>query len=159
MSATSTLAESERRLWDAADDLRANSKLRSSEYSVPVLGLIFLRYADYHFAQVDARLKATQAASKRPLPRSKARYQAEGVLFLTEAARFGALLQLPEGVNIGAAINEAMRAIETENDELKDVLPKTYSNPTQVVERSRAFRRPYPAKASTPRDNLNRIAI
>ncbi len=39
----------EKRLWDAADDLRANSKLKSSEYSMPVLGLIFLRYADYIF--------------------------------------------------------------------------------------------------------------
>lgn len=124
---SSTLAEIERRLWDAADDLRANSKLRSSEYSVPVLGLIFLRYADYRFTQVDAMLKAAQGTSKRPLPLSNARYQAEGVLFLPDAARFGALLQLPEGANIGAAINDAMRAIEAENDELKDVLPKTYN--------------------------------
>lgn len=123
----SNLAEIERRLWDAADDLRANSKLKSSEYSVPVLGLIFLRYADFRFAQVDARLKAAQSNSKRPLPLSKARYQAEGVLFIPETARFNTLLQLPEGANIGMAINDAMRAIEAENDELKDVLPKTYN--------------------------------
>lgn len=58
----STLVEVERRLWDAADDLQANSKLKSSEYSVPVLGLIFLRYANYRFAQVDASLKAARAA-------------------------------------------------------------------------------------------------
>ena len=43
-------SELEQRLWSAADGLRANSKLRSSEYSTPVLGLIFLRYADYKFA-------------------------------------------------------------------------------------------------------------
>ena len=47
----------EKRLWDAADELRANSKLKSAEYSVPVLGLIFLRYADYKFAQAEAKLK------------------------------------------------------------------------------------------------------
>ena len=44
------LAEIEKHLWDAADELRANSKLKSSEYSIPVLGLIFLRYADHKFA-------------------------------------------------------------------------------------------------------------
>jgi type I restriction enzyme M protein len=127
MASTANLAEVERRLWAAADELRANSKLKASEYSIPVLGLIFLRYADYRFEQVDQRLKATQSASRRTLPLSKARYQAEGVLYLPEAARFGRLLWLPEGANIGAEIDNAMRAIEAENDELKDVLPKTYN--------------------------------
>ena len=47
------LNELERRLWSAADELRANSKLKSSEYSIPVLGLIFLRYADHKFAQAE----------------------------------------------------------------------------------------------------------
>jgi type I restriction enzyme M protein len=47
----------EKRLWDAADDLRANSKLKSSEYSMPVLGLIFLRYADYKFEQAAETLR------------------------------------------------------------------------------------------------------
>ena len=54
----------EKRLWDAADDLRANSKLKSSEYSMPVLGLIFLRYADYKFEQVEKEL-ASKATSRR----------------------------------------------------------------------------------------------
>ena len=120
-------SEIEKRLWDAADQLRANSKLRSSEYSVPVLGLIFLRYADSRFAQIDKQLKAAQVGSHRPLPLSKARYQAEGVLYIPEHARFATLLWLPEGADIGKAINDAMRAIETENVELKDVLPKTYN--------------------------------
>ncbi len=119
--------EVEKRLWDAADQLRANSKLKASEYSVPVLGLIFLRYADARFEQADKRLKAAQATSRRSLPLSKARYQAEGVLFIPEAARFGHLLWLPEGADIGKAINDAMRAIEAENEELRDVLPKTYN--------------------------------
>jgi len=119
--------EIERRLWDAADQLRANSKLKSSEYSVPVLGLIFLRYADYRFEQVDRQLKRAQSSARRPLPLSKARYQAAGVLYIPEEARFARLLWLPEGADIGKAINDAMRAIEAENDELKDVLPKTYN--------------------------------
>lgn len=121
------LADVEKRLWDAADNLRANSKLKSSEYSVPVLGLIFLRYADYRFDQVDKQLKAAQSSSPRALPLSKARYQAAGVLFLPSEARFQHLLWLPEGADIGKAVNDAMRAIENENDELKDVLPKTYN--------------------------------
>jgi type I restriction enzyme M protein len=54
-------------------------------------------------------------------------YQARGVLYLPEVARFSALITLPEGANIGAAINDAMRAIEAENPDLKDVLPKTYN--------------------------------
>jgi type I restriction enzyme M protein len=47
--------ELERRLWGVADEFRANSKLKSSEYSVPVLGLIFLRYADHKFTQAKAK--------------------------------------------------------------------------------------------------------
>jgi len=124
---TAPHTEIERRLWDAADQLRANSKLKSSEYSVPVLGLIFLRYADYRFEQVDRQLKAAQTSARRPLPLSKARYQAAGVLYLPEEARFAQLLWLPEGADIGKAINGAIRAIEVENEDLKDVLPKTYN--------------------------------
>jgi type I restriction enzyme M protein len=49
--------EIEKRLWAAADELRANSRLRASEYSVPVLGLIFLKYADCKFARATERLQ------------------------------------------------------------------------------------------------------
>jgi len=52
-SMPASLAEIEKHLWDAADELRANSKLKSSEYSIPVLGLIFLRYADHKFARTE----------------------------------------------------------------------------------------------------------
>jgi len=114
----------ESRLWDAADELRANSKLKSSEYSVPVLGLVFLRYADHKF-QAAAKELTGQAGGRRKI--GSADYQARGVLYLPESARFSALIQLPEGANIGAAINDAMRAIEAENPDLKDVLPKTYN--------------------------------
>jgi type I restriction enzyme M protein len=116
--------ELEKRLWGAADELRANSKLKSSEYSVPVLGLIFLRYADHKFAKAKEKL-ATQSTGRRTI--GKADYQAQGVLYLPESARFSTLLQLPEGADIGKAINEAMKAIEADNEDLKDVLPRTYN--------------------------------
>jgi type I restriction enzyme M protein len=114
----------EKRLWDAADELRANSKLKSSEYSIPVLGLIFLRYADQKFAAAQKDLEG-KGTGRRQIGKSD--YQAKGVLYLPETARFQNLLQKPEGGNIGQAINDAMRAIEGENPDLKDVLPKTYN--------------------------------
>jgi type I restriction enzyme M protein len=116
--------ELEKRLWGAADELRANSKLKSSEYSVPVLGLIFLRYADHKFAKAEAVLKS-QGSGRRTI--GKADYQARGVLYLPPPARFSSLLQLPEGADIGRAINDAMKAIEGDNEDLKDVLPRTYN--------------------------------
>ncbi|MFA4838549.1 MAG: class I SAM-dependent DNA methyltransferase [Candidatus Neomarinimicrobiota bacterium] len=114
----------ESRLWAAADELRANSKLKSSEYSVPVLGLVFLRYADHKFQAAAKVLEGTGGVRHRIGP---ADYQARGVLYLPEESRFSALIKLPEGSNIGSAINDAMRAIEVENPDLKDVLPKTYN--------------------------------
>src|SRR5260370_9829007 len=114
----------EKQLWGAADELRANSKLKSSEYSVPVLGLIFLRYADHKFSQAKAKLTA-KSTGRRTI--GKTDYQAQGVLYLPEAARFSKLLDLPDSADIGKAINDAMRAIEADNEDLKDVLPKTYN--------------------------------
>jgi len=128
MSANNT--EIEKRLWDAADELRANSKLKASEYSVPVLGLIFLRYADHKFAHAEQEIQAEQAAragGRRQRPVTRADYHARGVLFIPDEARFQRLVQLPEGENIGRAINDAMKAIEAQNPDLKDVLPKTYN--------------------------------
>jgi len=81
----------ERRLWEAADELRANSKLKSSEYSVPVLGLIFLRFADHRFTMAGQRLVGAAGSRRRT---SKTDYQARGVLFLPEQARFANLLNL-----------------------------------------------------------------
>ena len=118
--------EIEKRLWDAADELRANSKLKSSEYSVPVLGLIFLRYADWKFTQaVETFRRSVSTTSRRTI--GKTDYQALGVLYLPDEARFSTLLNLPEGADIGKAINAAMTAIERENKDLDGVLPKTYT--------------------------------
>ncbi|NLF10566.1 MAG: SAM-dependent DNA methyltransferase [Anaerolineaceae bacterium] len=115
----------EHRLWDAADELRANSRLRASEYSTPVLGLIFLRYADLKFEHAQAALEGQQLGRRRSI--GPADYHAQGVLYIPEEARFQHLLQLPESANYGAAINDAMRAIEEANPALRDVLPKTYN--------------------------------
>lgn len=113
----------EQQLWDAADELRANSKLRTHQYSVPVLGLIFLKYADVRFQRAKENLEE-DLDPRRDI--SKADYKAEGVIFLPDEARFSLLLELPEDVNLGKNINEAMEAIERENPELEDVLPKNY---------------------------------
>jgi len=118
-------SEIEKKLWSSADELRANSNLKASEYSVPVLGLIFLRFADARFSQVERELAAVLPVGSRRAT-GKNDYQARGVMYLPPQARFSYLLKLPEGENIGRAINDAMHAIEAENDELKGVLPKTY---------------------------------
>jgi type I restriction enzyme M protein len=118
-----SVADVEGRLWDIADSLRANSGLRASEYSTPVLGLIFLRFADHRFEEAEKALVGT-ATGRRTI--GKLDFQARGAIYLPDNARFSALLNLPEGENIGRAIDDAMRAIEAENEELRDVLPKTY---------------------------------
>ncbi len=123
--AVSSYGYVEKRLWGAADELRANSKLKSSEYSVPVLGLIFLAYADQKFAVAEQEI-AAQGKGRRREP-GRVDYQAKGVLYLPEQTRLKTLLNLPEGANIGSKINEAMKAIEEENPDLKGVLPRTYN--------------------------------
>jgi type I restriction enzyme M protein len=112
------------RLWATADELRANSRLKSSEYSIPVLGLIFLRYADQRFTQAEIELSGSFGGRRQI---GKTDYQARGVLYLPEAARFGTLLRLTEGENVGQAINDAMKAIEEENEDLRGVLPRNYN--------------------------------
>jgi len=124
---TSNYSEIEKKLWNSADQLRANSMFKPSEYAVPVLGLIFLRYADHKFGLAKKELEGKDLATDSRRSISKADYQARGVMYLPEQARFSNLLRLPEGENIGKAINDAMKAIEAENEELKDVIPKTYN--------------------------------
>jgi type I restriction enzyme M protein len=114
----------EKPLWEAANQLWVNTKLKPSEYSAPVLGLIFLRFAEQKFAAAEARI-AKGSAGRRKI--GKIDYQAEGVVFLPPEARFGHLLKLPEGANLGKVINDAMKAIEVANEDLKGVLPRTYT--------------------------------
>lgn len=117
MTNASTLAALERRLWDAADQMRANSKLKSHEYSTPVLGLVFLSYADHRSQELAKQIGPDADPDD---------FLAEGVLYVPEQARYSELLALPEGANIGAAINEARSAIEERNPDLKGALPKMY---------------------------------
>jgi type I restriction enzyme M protein len=117
------LNDLENRLWSAADQLWANTGLKPSEFSNPVLGLIFLRYAEKRFHEAEAKLVADGLNASEI---EKFDYQAEGALFLPETARFSYLLDLAEGHDIGKAINEAMAAVEAENEELKGVLPRSY---------------------------------
>ena len=123
----------EKRLWDAADQFRANSGLKAAEYSTPVLGLIFLRFADARFAAQRAKLETAAAASASTSSRRGSRvdepdaYHADGILYLPTEARFDYLLSLPEAENIGAKVNAAMAAVEKQNPQLSGILPKTYN--------------------------------
>ena len=87
----------EKRLWDAADQFRANSGLKSQEYSAPVLGLIFLRFAEVRFAAQRAKLEKASASARRGSRVDEpAAYHAEGILYLPAEARFGFLLNRSE---------------------------------------------------------------
>ena len=121
-------ASLEKRLWDAADQFRANSGLKAQEYSGPILGLIFLRFAEVRFAAQRAKLEKAGASSRRGSRVDEpAAYHAENVLYLSSEARFDYLLNMPEAADIGAKVNAAMREVEKHNPQLAGVLPKTYN--------------------------------
>lgn len=114
----------ENSLWAAADQLWANTGLKPSDFSTPVLGLIFLRFADKRFSELTAQFTKKGAPTDELEPMD---YQAQGVLFLPEEARFSYLLTLTEGDNLGRAINSAMAFVEANNEELRGVLPRSYN--------------------------------
>ena len=120
---TDELARVRRTLWAAADELRANSTLSPAEYRGPVLGLIFLAYAEHRFEQVRPEMEA-KATVRRPVTADD--YRARSVLYVPDEARLSGLVSLPEGDNLGKAIDEAMKAVEAANPELRDVLPRGY---------------------------------
>ena len=121
-------ASLEKRLWEAADQFRANSDLKPQQYSGPLLGLIFLRFAEVRFAALRAKLEKASASSRRgSRVDDAAAYHAENVLFLSPEARFDYLLTLPESADVGGKINEAMRQVEKHNPQLAGVLPKTFN--------------------------------
>jgi len=114
-------------LWEAADQLRANSKLTSSEYCMPVLGVIFLRHATNRYQAALQAIQADQAAGKMPKrPLVKGDFIKRRALMLPEIARYDHLLKLPSGANLGAALVEAMNAIEADFEPLANQLPKDY---------------------------------
>jgi type I restriction enzyme M protein len=131
-------------LWEAADQLRANSKLTATEYSMPVLGLIFLRHAFNRFTAVREVVEESlpsRGGRKRPV--TKADFLKRSAIFLPEEARFDRLANLPEGEDVGEALVVAMRAIEDEYESLEGALPKEYQRfePDLLRELLRIFNR------------------
>ena len=129
MTATSLdrIDKIEASLWEAADQLRANSKLTSSEYCMPVLGVIFLRHASNRYDVALAAIEADQEAGRMPYRRLVAAdFVRRRALMLPSIARFDHLLALPSGADLGRALVDAMNAIEKDFEPLKGVLPKEY---------------------------------
>ena len=123
----STIEKIESQLWESADQLRANSKLTSSEYCMPVLGIIFLRHASNRYENALAQIKADQAAGKMPnRPLVKSDFIKRRALLLPEKGRYDYLLKLQTGESFGAALVEAMNVIEDDFEPLKGQLPKDY---------------------------------
>jgi len=119
----------ESELWESADLLRQGSKLSSQEYCMPVLGLIFLRYAYSRFKYVEAEiLKDRPMRNGRVLPVEPSDFKQKSAIFLPEKARYDYLLNLPDDADCGKAVNEAMELIEAESPQLKGILPKTYTS-------------------------------
>ena len=133
----------EAELWESADLLRAESKLTSNQYCMPVLGLIFLRYAYSRFKMVEAEiLKDRPSRGGRVMPVEASDFAAKSALYLPKEAQYDYLLNLPEDISsmglvnraghsmnsLGEVVNNAMELIEDQSDQLKGVLPKTYTD-------------------------------
>ena len=120
------LKKLENDLWAAADKLRANSDLKASEYSTPVLGLIFLKFADNKYRQHEAAIaQEYQALKGSRRERSEQNIAIEKCgFYLKPEARYDYLLNLPEQENIAKAIRAAMASIERTKPELLGVLPQ-----------------------------------
>ncbi|WP_395655901.1 N-6 DNA methylase [Flavobacterium sp.] len=123
------LKQLETRLWKTADDLRANSKLTASEYSFPVLGLIFLRQAYNRFIiakqQIEKSLPVHPTRGVRTIEKND--FLTAKAIFLNESAQWYNIANLPDSADLGEYINEAMRNIESEYENLLGVLPKEYN--------------------------------
>ena len=121
------ITQVETSLWEAADQLRANSNLTATEYSMPVLGVIFLRHATNRYQSALQAIEADQAAGTMPKrPLGKADFIKRRALMLPEVARYDTLLNLPSGASLGAALVTAMNAIEADFPPLLGSLPKDY---------------------------------
>lgn len=130
-------------LWKSADLLRAGSKLTSNQYCMPVLGLIFLRYAYSRYKKVEAEiLKDRPSRGGRVMPVEASDFAEKSALFLPKEAQYEYLLNLPENIalanlkdkdgqemnSLGAVVNNAMSLIEEQSEQLAGVLPKTYTD-------------------------------
>ena len=129
-------------LWEAADLLRAGSKLTSNQYCMPVLGLIFLRYAYSRFKLVEAEiLKDRPVRGGRVLPVEASDFASRSALFLPREAQYAYLVELPEQISaaglisyhgevmnsLGEVVNNAMELVEQQSEQLTGVLPKSYT--------------------------------
>ena len=118
----------ETELWEAADLLRVDSKVTSQEYCMPVLGLIFLRYAYSRFKFVEGEiLKNRPVRNGRVAPVEAEDFKSKSAIFLPEEARYDYLLNLPDSEDMGKAINHAVELIEEQSAQLKGILPKNYT--------------------------------
>jgi type I restriction enzyme M protein len=116
-------------LWEAADNLRANSKLTSSDYFMPVLGIIFLRHAANRFEAATKQIQEDQAAGRMPKRAPiNADYVRRRALWLPEQARYDVIMDkaATSGTDLPKLVTEAMTAIEDEFEPLQGVLPKDY---------------------------------
>ena len=133
----------ESELWESADLLRAGSKLTSNQYCMPVLGLIFLRYAYSRYKQVEADiLKDRPSRGGRVMPVEASDFAAKSALFLPKEAQYNYLLNLPNDISsaglknkdghvmisLGEVVNNAMQLIEDQSEQLVGVLPKSYTD-------------------------------
>lgn len=143
MAAQSSIKQLEEDLWASSDTLRASSKLNSNQYCMPVLGLIFLKYAYGRFKKVEAELlKDRPTRGGVPLPVTERDFQAKSALYLPREAQYDFLLNLPENIasanitdeegrllsKLGDVVNYSMRLIEQQSEHLKGILPKTYND-------------------------------
>ena len=128
MSDLANIEHLEADLWDAADNLRANSKLTAGEYCMPVLGVIFLRHATNRYNMALREIQADQAAGKMPKRAPiNADFKKRRALMLPKEARYDTLLALPKGADLGTALVKAMEAIERDFEPLLNQLPKDYA--------------------------------
>ena len=133
----------EAELWESADLLRAGSKLTSNQYCMPVLGLIFLRYAYSRFKMVEEEiLKGRPSRGGRVMPVEASDFAAKSALYLPKEAQYDYLLNLPEDIaaaglrnkdghtmtSLGEVVNNAMQLIEDQSEQLTGVLPKSYTD-------------------------------
>ena len=138
----------EKELWDSADILRANSKLTAHQYCMPVLGLIFLRYAYNRYKMVEAEiLKERPSRGGRVIPVEASDFTAKSALYLPKEAQYDYLLNLPEDIStanliskdgnkmnsLGEVVNNAMNLIEEQSEQLVGVLPKTYTDFSDTI--------------------------
>ena len=116
----------ERRLWSAADTLRANSNYASNEYFLPVMGLVFLRHAYSRYLTVKDKVEANLPVrgGKRRAP-TKEDFSQQSAIFLKPAAQFDHLVALPDSADRAKAIIAAMESIENDYEGLRGILPKS----------------------------------